>query len=63
MSKHHQASRRRAYGRRQHEVRERIDRLGRQPEDPRDAREEALVLDEPSRGSLRWVAVAWGGLN
>ena len=31
MSKHHQASRRRAYGRRQHEVRERVSH--RQPEE------------------------------
>lgn len=65
MSKRHQASRRRTYGRRQHEIRERHERSGRSIETERDLVEggfapaEATAADHrpPAHGS------AWLGLE
>jgi hypothetical protein len=49
MSKHHQASRRRAYGRRQHEIRERTGRR----EEPVELEFEAHPWDETERPARR----------
>jgi len=63
MSKHHQASRRRSYGRRQHELRERVDRREPRPENPGEVHDDVFALDEPRHRSLRWAVAAWGGLR
>lgn len=63
MSKTHQASRRRSYARRQHELRERVDRRIPRHEDAAEVRDDALALEEPRYGSLRWSVSAWGGLR
>lgn len=49
MSRRHQASRRRTYGRRQHEVRERRDRIGRDGAVERDLVEEGFA---PADGAI-----------
>jgi hypothetical protein len=62
MSKRHQASRRRTYGRRQHEIRERRERGWRAAESDRDRFDDGLVRQEaapadqraPSRGAT-WL--------
>jgi hypothetical protein len=63
MSKHHQASRRRSYRRRQHELYERTERRERRPTDPSEVREESLPLDETRAGLVRWPMPAWAGLR
>lgn len=48
MSKRHQANRRRTYGRRQHEVHERSDRVARWEVDARELLEKTFsTVDEP----------------
>ena len=65
MSKRHQASRRRTYGRRQHEVRERQERGGRGGEVDRDAAEEGFGHAEATAAEYRAPAygATWLGLE
>lgn len=63
MSKHHQASRRRSYRRRQHELHERVDRDERRLDDLAEAREASSTLEEPRAGLVRWPQPAWAGLR
>lgn len=63
MSKHHQASRRRSYRRRQHEMHERVDRDERRLDDLAEAREASPALEEPRPGLIRWPLPAWAGLR
>ena len=63
MSKHHQASRRRSYRRRQHELHERVDRSEQRPADLPEAGEDGLALDETHVGLVRWPTPAWAGLR
>jgi hypothetical protein len=63
MSKHHQASRRRSYRRRQHELYERLDRTEQRPADPVEPREDGLALDDARVGLVRWPMPAWAGLR
>ena len=63
MSKHHQASRRRSYRRRQHELHERVDRGESRRQDLPEARDGVLVLEEPRPGPALWTASAWAGLR
>lgn len=63
MSKHHQASRRRSYRRRQHELHERVDRPDRRPADLPETRDDSLSLDETRAGLVRWPMPAWAGLR
>ncbi|MBP1704757.1 MAG: hypothetical protein H6Q36_496 [Chloroflexi bacterium] len=63
MSKHHQASRRRSYRRRQHELHERFDHQDRRPTDPAETRDEAVALEERHAGLVRWPTPAWAGLR
>lgn len=65
MSKRHQASRRRTYGRRQHEIRERGDRDGRVVDAERDAAEDGFAPHENTTVSFRMPAfgATWLGLD
>ncbi len=65
MSKRHQASRRRTYGRRQHEVRERHDREWKADDLERDVVEEAFAPAVGSALELRSQrhGTAWVGLE
>jgi len=65
MSKRHQASRRRTYGRRQHEVRERRDRAWRVDEVERDVVEDGLAPTEAIGAEHRSTAygATWLGLE
>ncbi len=64
MSKHHQASRRRSYGRRQHELHERVERPDPRTDNLGNVHDDAgLIVDEPRYRSLRWSVAAWGGLR
>lgn len=64
MSKRHQASRRRTYGRRQHEVRERRERIWAGPAVDRDAGEDGFTSPEaaPEYRALPYGAT-WIGLE
>jgi hypothetical protein len=65
MSKRHQASRRRTYGRRQHEVRERRERVWRVAEVDRDLVEDGFAPPEgtvPEYRALPYGAT-WLGLE
>ncbi len=63
MSKRHQASRRRTYGRRQHEVRERRDRVERPDDVERDLVEdgfaptEAVTADHRAAYGATWLGL------
>ncbi len=66
MSKRHQASRRRTYGRRQHEVHERSDRVGRWEVDARELLEETFAtVDEPvfELGHGAGLRAGWMGVS
>jgi len=63
MSKHHQASRRRSYRRRQHELHERIDRPEPRGSDLPEVRDGVLARDEPRPGPALWAVPAWAGLR
>ena len=65
MSKRHQASRRRTYGRRQHEIRERRDRGVRPDELERDLAEDGFVPTEATGAEYRAPAygATWLGLE
>ena len=65
MSKRHQASRRRTYGRRQHEVRERRDRPWRVPGMERELVDDGFAPAEGTTGEYRAPAdgAAWMGLE
>jgi hypothetical protein len=65
MSKRHQASRRRTYGRRQHEIRERRDRAWPAIEPERDLVEDGFAPAEGSVTEYRAPAYgsAWIGLE
>ncbi len=65
MSKRHQASRRRTYGRRQHEIRERRERSGRSIEAERDLVEDGFAPAEATIADHRAPAYgsAWLGLE
>jgi hypothetical protein len=63
MSKRHQASRRRSYRRRQHELHERVDQQERRPAELPDLRDDSLHLDETRAGLVRWPVPAWAGLR
>jgi len=65
MSKRHQASRRRTYGRRQHEVRERHDRDWRTPEVERQLVEDGFAPPEAAAADFRMPAygATWIGLD
>jgi hypothetical protein len=66
MSKRHQASRRRTYGRRQHEIRERIDRAGgwdvepgEMPDDGRSGVDDGtLELERPVGLRAGWMGAS-----
>ena len=65
MSKHHQASRRRSYGRRLHELHERASRQELDDRELRPRPAGAAGPEEPRPVADRWQAVtpAWGGLG
>jgi hypothetical protein len=65
MSKRHQASRRRTYGRRQHEIRERRGRDGRVDEDERDLVDDGFAPVEGAAGEFRApvYGATWLGLE
>lgn len=65
MSKRHQASRRRTYGRRQHEVRERRERDWRLPDGEPELVEEGFAPAESAVVSYRTppYGAAWVGLE
>jgi hypothetical protein len=63
VSKHHQASRRRSYRRRQHELHERVDREERRPESLPEPHEDSLAPNEARVGFVRWQLPAWAGLR
>ena len=65
MSKRHQASRRRTYGRRQHEIRERRERGWRPDEVERDRVDDGLARRETPAAELRALPLGatWLGLE
>jgi len=65
MSKRHQASRRRTYGRRQHEIRERRERGWRPDEADRERLDNGLARRETSALELRAapLGATWLGLE
>lgn len=65
MSKRHQASRRRTYGRRQHELHERRERTGHASQDDRDVAEDGFAPAEGSALESRAVpyGTTWLGLE
>jgi len=65
MSKRHQANRRRTYGRRQHEVRERRDRAGQDGTVDRDLVEDGFAPVEGAVAELRELSygATWVGLE
>jgi hypothetical protein len=63
MSKHHQASRRRSYRRRQHELHERVEREEPRPADLAETPDDPSVLHEAQAGLVRWPTPAWAGLR
>ena len=65
MSKRHQASRRRSYGRRQHEIRERRERAWQSIEVERELVEDGFALPEGSVADFRAPAYGstWLGLE
>ena len=65
MSKRHQASRRRTYGRRQHEIRERRERGWRAAETDRDRLDDGLARREAAPADLRSpsLGATWLGLE
>ncbi|MCU0483810.1 MAG: hypothetical protein MUC54_06010 [Chloroflexi bacterium] len=63
MGKHHQASRRRSYRVRQHELHERDDRRQRRPADLAEPGDDARPLDDARAGLVRWPVPAWAGLR
>ncbi len=64
MSKRHQASRRRTYGRRQHELHERRERSSSELELAQDRRDEALGLAEATvEHRARRYGSTWIGLE
>lgn len=65
MSKRHQASRRRTYGRRQHEVRERRERAWRSVDAERELVEDGFAPAEAAAVDLRAPAygTTWIGLE
>jgi hypothetical protein len=65
MSKRHQASRRRTYGRRQHELRERRERTWRPDPMERDLVEDGFAPSEATAADARWAVdgATWLGLE
>lgn len=60
MSKRHQSSRRRSYGRRQHEIHERTGRRDQEPFDMAVDEEEAVTFPEAGRFGFGGAAVRLG---
>ena len=64
MSKRHQSSRRRTYGRRQHELHERRERSWSTPEPDREQRDEAFApADATVQHRVRRYGATWIGLE